>query len=211
MDTGKKIKTIKKWLGAGSINIFGAPFAGKDTQGHRLAKELDAILLGGGDILRGAGMPEHIKNMMKTGQLIPTDDYLELVLPYLSRASFEDKPLVLSSVGRWQGEESGVIKATSAAGHPIKAVLYLNISEETVWQRWEHADSVRSRGKRADDNYEAILVRLKEFKDKTLPVIDFYRSQNLLIEMDSEQPTDVVTEAILDSLLGFLEKSAQER
>lgn len=203
MGTAEKIKKVKTWLGTGSINIFGAPFAGKDTQGHRLAKELDAALLGGGDILRGSDMPDHIKDLMHTGQLIPTNDYRSIVLPYLSQNQFKDRPLVLSSVGRWHGEEAGVLKATSAAGHPIKAVLFLNISEETVWERWQHADSVRSRGKRADDTYQALRVRLDEFKRKTLPVIDFYRGQNILIEMDSEQDKDVVTGAILDSLIAF--------
>lgn len=203
METETKINKIKAWLGPGSINIFGAPFAGKDTQGHRLAQELNAPLLGGGDILRGSNMPDHIKQTMKTGLLIPTVDYHSLVLPYLSQASFAKKPLVLSSVGRWHGEEEGVLQATFDARHPIKAVLYLNISEETVWMRWEHADSRRSRGKRADDSYEALQVRLKEFREKTLPAIEFYRSKNLLVEIDSEQDTDVVTEQILDSLIKF--------
>lgn len=203
MDIADKIKKVKDWLGAGSINIFGPPFAGKDTQGHRLAEELGAPLLGGGDIIRGSNMSERIKKMMYAGHLIPINDYLELVLPYLSQNTFEGRPLVLSSVGRWHGEEEGVLKATSSAGHPVKAVLHLNISEEKVWQRWEHADSARSRGKRADDAYEALQVRLAEFRDKTLPAIDFYRQMGLLIEIDSEQDTDIVTEAILDSLIEF--------
>ncbi|MBX4190848.1 nucleoside monophosphate kinase [Candidatus Saccharibacteria bacterium] len=203
MDRRKKTKVVKDWLGTGSINIFGAPFAGKDTQGHRLAAELDAPLLGGGDILRGSTMPDHIKKLMRTGKLIPTNDYHEIVLPYFKQKKFEGKPLVLSSVGRWHGEEAGVLEATSESGHPLKAVIYLKISEETVWQRWEQADSRRSRGKRADDTYEALQVRLAEFRDKTLPAIDFYGSQNLLVEIDSEQDTDIVTEEILDSLIRF--------
>lgn len=203
MDKAAKIKKVKDWLGTGSINIFGAPFAGKDTQGHRLAEELGAPLLGGGDILRGSSIPNHIRELMHEGQLIPTKDYHSLVLPYLKQAKFAGRPLVLSSVGRWHGEEAGVLEATAAAGHPLKAVLYLNISEATVWRRWEHADSARSRGKRADDTYEALQVRLSEFREKTLPAIDFYRSQNLLIEMDSEQDKDIVTVKILDSLIEF--------
>jgi adenylate kinase len=207
MDLDAKIQKVRKWLGAGSINIFGPPFAGKDTQGHRLADELDAPLLGGGDILRGSDIPDHIRQVMQAGRLVPIDDYLKLVLPFLGQDKFVGRPLVLSSVGRWHGEEAGVLEATAAAGHPLRAVLYLNISEATVWRRWEHADSARSRGKRADDNYEALQVRLSEFREKTLPAIDFYRSQNLLIEIDSEQDTDVVTEAILDSLIKFSEKT----
>jgi adenylate kinase len=207
MEIAEKITKVKIWLGAGSINIFGPPFAGKDTQGHRLATELGAKLLGGGDILRGSEIPDRVRQLMHNGKLIPTGDYHKIVLPYLQQDKFKGKPLVLSSVGRWHGEEVGVLGATSSAGHPIKAVLYLNISQEVVWQRWRHADSERSRGKRADDAYESLQIRLDEFRNKTLPAIEFYRSQNLLIEVDSEQATDAVTETILDLLIEFSGKS----
>jgi adenylate kinase family enzyme len=40
-----------------------------------------------------------------------------------------------------------------------------------------------------------------------MPAIEFYRSQNLLIEVDSEQATDAVTETILDLLIEFSGKS----
>lgn len=203
MDKAGKIKKVKAWLGPGSINIFGAPFAGKDTQGHRLAAELRSPLLGGGDILRGSNIPHSVRELMQSGKLIPSSDYQTIVLPYLKQKEFAGKPLILSSVGRWHGEETGVLEATLAAGHPLKAVLHLNISEKTVWQRWEQADSARSRGKRADDAYEALHIRLAEFRDKTLPAIDFYRQKGLVIEINSEQDTDVVTEEILDSLIEF--------
>ena len=37
-----KIAKIKTWLGTGSINIFGLPMSGKDTQGIKLAEALNA-------------------------------------------------------------------------------------------------------------------------------------------------------------------------
>lgn len=203
MDEVTKIQKVREWLGSGSVNIFGPPFAGKDTQGGRLADKLHAVLLSGGAILRGTNMPDRIKSLMHTGELIPTKDYLELVIPYLTQPQFTGKPLILSSVGRWHGEEAGVLEATAASGHPTLAAIYLNIDEDTVWERWENSDSVRLMANRADDAYEVIHTRLEEFANKTLPVIDFYRSQNLLIEMDSRRPTDVVSQDILQSLFDF--------
>jgi len=205
MDEPEIIDRVRAWLGTGAINIFGPPFAGKDTQGRRLAEALGAKLLGGGDILRGSDMPDSVKSLMRAGELIPTNAYFELVLPFLKQPEFAGRPLILSSVGRWHGEEAGVLEATSAAGHPIRAAFYLNIDEPVVWERWEHSDSRRSRGKRADDSYEVLQIRLEEFRSKTLPVIEFYRSQNLLIEIDSNRPTDTVTKDILGRLLRFSE------
>src|SRR5665213_2251698 len=133
MNKSDKIAYIRKWLDSGSINIFGLPFAGKNTQGQRLADLFDAPLLGSGDILRSADMPKYIKKLHTTGKLFPTDVYLKLVLPYLSQRDFAGRPLVLSSFGRWHGEEAGVLEAISAAGHPLRAVIFLNINEDTVW------------------------------------------------------------------------------
>ena len=46
--TTTDIEIITQWLGTGAINIFGLPFAGKDTHGHRLAELFGASIMGGG-------------------------------------------------------------------------------------------------------------------------------------------------------------------
>lgn len=203
MDNPEIISDIRAWLDAGSINIFGAPFAGKDTHGQSLARALGAKLLGGGEILRSSQVPEPIKSANKAGKLIPSDVYFEMVLPYLKQEKFAGSPLILSSVGRRQGEEAGVLEATAAAGHPMKAAIYLNVDEKVVWARWEHSDSREHRGPRADDSKQALKVRLAEFRDKTLPVVDFYRRQGLLIDINSNRAKSEVSRDILESLLKF--------
>lgn len=194
-------RRIQNWLGSGSINLFGRPFAGKDTQGRTLAELFDGVLLGGGDILRGSDMPEHIKALMTTGTLIPTDDYISIVLPHLMHASLEGKPLILSSVGRWHGEEDGVLQAANQAGHPLKAVIYLNLDEDSVRRRWKTFAGTHARGIRHDDTAEVLEIRLKEYRDKTLPVIEFYREKGLLIEIDGTHTPDTVHQEVLRALL----------
>jgi len=197
-----KVAAIRDWLGSGSINIFGRPYAGKDTQGETLADLFGTELLGGGEILRNSVIPQKVRQIMEAGDLIPTADYLRIVLPYLSQEQFANKPLVLSSVGRWHGEEEGVIQATQAAGHPIKAVIFLNTSEELVRQRRQQGMG-EDRGFRADDAAENFENRLTEFREKTLPVIEFYRQSGLLIEIDGGPKPPVVTETILNELLSL--------
>lgn len=191
---------LRNWLGDGSINIFGRPFAGKDTQGKLLADLFHGTLLGGGEILRGSSVPDHIKAAMKTGKLIPTKDYIDIVLPFLARADLAGRPLILSSVGRWHGEEAGVIEATAEAGHPLRAVIYLDLDEATVRARWHALEDRNDRGIRHDDTLEILEIRLAEFREKTLPVIETYRDLGLLIEIDGSQPPAVVHDAILTAL-----------
>jgi len=200
MEDTRKIAAIRTWLGTGSINIFGRPFAGKDTHGRELVTLFEGVLLGGGDILRNSEIPEHVTELIRAGKLAPTEDYIAIVLPYLSREEFADKPLILSSVGRWHGEEEGVLEATDAAGHPIKAVVYLDIDEPAVRARWQAKTHVGERGERHDDTEEILEIRLEEYREKTLPVIDFYRDKGLLIDIDSTASKRAVLNAIIDEL-----------
>ncbi len=196
----EQLSTIKEWLGSGSINIFGYPYAGKDTHGGSLAEIFDAPLLSGGDILRNSVIPEHVKTIVDSGELAPTEDYIRIVLPYLSKSEFQGRPLILSSVGRWKGEEEGVLEATAASNHAIKAVVYLQLSEDTVRKRWQTSQEADDRGGRADDDAAALEVRFQEFKNKTLPVIEAYRQKGLLIEVNSEASKQEVFENILARL-----------
>lgn len=195
-----KLYAINKWLGSGSINIFGPPFAGKDTQAKHIAELLHASVVSGGDILRSHADQLTIKKLMSTGELFPTDYYLGIVLPYLSRPGFENKPLILSSVGRWSGEETVVMDAARKAKHPIKAVVYLNLEADVVHDRFEALQHNNDRGQRHDDALHLIDVRLAEFNQKTLPVIETYKHAGLLVEVDGNQSPDKVSEDIINSL-----------
>ncbi|MBR6965350.1 nucleoside monophosphate kinase [Candidatus Saccharibacteria bacterium] len=196
----EKIAKIKAWLGTGSINVFGLPMSGKDTQGIRLAEALDAKFLSSGMIIR-AMEQETKQNITSTGVLVPTDLFYEWVLPYLERKDLFRYPLVLSSIGRWYGEERQVLSVAAGAGHDIKAVVLLNVSESDVKKRFEAAKTLGDRGERSDDrNNEIFNVRLNEFRDKTLPVLNFYNEQGLLINVNGDQSRDEVFNEMIEKL-----------
>jgi adenylate kinase len=198
MDT--QITKITSWLGAGSIDIFGRPFSGKDTQARELVELFNGRLISGGDILRSHHDPERIEQIMAQGGIIPSDFYLDMVLPYLSQPNLKDKPLILSAVGRAHGEEAAIIQATNESGHPLKAVILLKLSEDEVWQRFELSKIEHDRGERQDDKAEVLRLRLQKFQDRTAPAIEYYREMGLLIEVDGASPREQVTEAILRGL-----------
>ena len=200
MNEAEQISVIKKWLGTGAINIFGRPFSGKDTQGKRLADYFDGNLVGGGEILRSNTMPDQIKSYMRTGKLIPSSDYADIVLPYLQQPRFVDKSLILSSVGRWHGEEPGVIESLNNSDHPLKVVIFLNISEQESYNRWTACETNNDRLGRHDDTEEILNIRLAEFREKTLPVLEYYRKLGILSEISGEGTRDDVTDNILSVL-----------
>ena len=196
----EQIQKISDWLGTGSINIFGFPFAGKDTQGNILAGMFGGIMISGGDILRHDHGNEKVQQIMATGGIIPSELFEEIVLPYFSRPELKGKPLILSEVGRMQGEEQVIIRATTSSGHPIKALVLLQLTEAEVWRRFDEAKLEHDRGNRADDRKEVLQTRLDKFYSKVVPVIDFYRKQGLLIEIDGSLPRGEVTANIIKHL-----------
>lgn len=194
------LEKIKKWLGSGAINIFGLPFAGKDTHGRELSKLLDAPLLSSGDAFRKAELDPKVKEVLDNGMLPPSDIFFEVFTPYLTNPEYAGKPLILSSVGRWLGEEKGIISIAEQAGHPIKAVIHLTLDEDKVYQRFEKSREIGDRGERADDEAHKLDTRIGEFKDKTIDVLKVYGEMGLLIEVNSDLSKDEVFKSILARL-----------
>ncbi len=93
-----------------------------------------------------------------------------------------------------------IMRTTANSGHPTKAVVFLTLSEEEVYTRFENAKKLGDRGQRADDNSKVLSTRLEKFHHKVMPVIEWYREKNLLIEIDGGLIKDEVTQAILTSL-----------
>jgi len=203
MDAKEKIEYLKNWLGTGSINIFGLPMSGKDTVGVRLAELLDAKFLSSGMIIR-AYEEETRKNYTGNGDLAPTDLFYDVVLPYFSREDLKPFPLVLSSVGRWSGEENEVMDAAFGAGHGIRIVVLLQISEKDVLERWESSRMLEDRGERIDDKERAVFEhRCDEFRKKTMPVILHYRSMGLLVEVRGDGTRERVFSELIEKLYDF--------
>lgn len=199
----EKLAFLKTWLGTGSINVFGLPMSGKDTVGIRLAEALGARFLSSGLILR-----EYEKatgeDLTQSGQLTPTDAFYDIVLPYFDREDLRNSALVLSSVGRWSGEENQILATAESSGHEIKAVVLLQVSEADVTNRWETANLLNDRGNRVDDQSKEIFERrISEFKIKTLPVIFHYRELGLLVEVTADKTRDEVFLNLVDQLYHF--------
>ncbi len=205
MNLNEKLEKIKSWLESGSLNIFGLPMSGKDTVGMRLAEDLKAKFLSSGIIIR-AYEAEQNEDMTGSGKLIPTNTFYDIILPYFSREELRNDSLVLSSVGRWSGEEDKIMEAAKAGGHEIKAVVMLDLTEEEVMGRFEAAKDLNDRGERADDaNIEVFETRLAEFREKTMPVLNHYDELKMLVKVPASGSRDEVYANVIDRLVEFID------
>jgi adenylate kinase family enzyme len=192
----QKTSDIKEWLGTGSINIFGRQFAGKDIHATTLAARIGSKVIGGGDILRNQVLPPHILTTLNQGGLIPSDEYEQIVLPYLSHESLRNRSLILSSLGRIASEQTAVINACIGAHHEIKVVPILHITEEEAFRRLAIAPS---RG-RIQDNARAMRLRMDQYLEYTGHVIKTYHTMGLAIDVDAMQPKDIVHTSLIEGI-----------
>ena len=115
---------------------------------------------------------------------------------------------VLSSIGRWEGEENQVMSVAQQSGHPIRAVIMLQLSEKDVVERWEAAKLLNDRGLRADDADPAIFqTRINEYREKTVPVLKHYQELGLLIPVKADAPRDQVFANVVEALDSFARRT----
>lgn len=181
--------------------------SGKDTVGVRLAEGIGGKFLSSGMITR-AKEQETGQHLSQGGKLIPQNVFFDLVLPYFEREDLWKYPLVLSSIGRWSGEEDEVMAVAKSSGHTIRAVVELQLSEQEVVERWEAAKLLGDRGLRPDDaDPEIFQTRLEEYRTKTLPVLKHYQELGLLVPVSASGPRDEVFANVLNALTSFAQRS----
>lgn len=203
----EQIQKIKSWLGTGSINIFGLPMSGKDTVGVKLAELLGAKFLSSGIIVRAMEQATN-QNVTGEGKLMPSNLFYEWVLPYFERPDLAEYPLVLSSIGRWAGEEDQVLSVAKAGGHPVKAVVMLQLSEQDAIERWEAAKLLNDRGLREDDaSPEKFQIRINEYREKTLPVLRHYQELGMLASAKANAPREQVLANVVQALFDFANRT----
>lgn len=175
------------------VILIGIQGAGKSTQGNLLSKKLKVPYLSTGHIFRELAKEKtptgrYIKEVMNAGYLIHDKKTLEIVNEYLNRQSYE-KGYILDGFPRTLGQ-------AKAFKNGIDKVLYLNVSDkEALWRL-----AGRNDGTREDETLNAILRRIESFHKFTEPVLDFYRKNGKLVEINGEQSIDDIHKEILHKM-----------
>ena len=202
-----------------NILLLGAPGAGKGTQSKKLAEEYDIEHVTTGDALRQNkdmeteyGTP---RSFMEAGELVPDPVVNEIV-----RAALEETDgYVLDGYPRNEEQAEYLDEITD-----LDAVIYLDVKEEELVDRLTGRRVCDECGvnyhvefqppekegvcdecdgeliQREDDTEETVRERLEVFYDNTEPVIDHFREQGDLIEIDGEATPDEVFDRITDAV-----------
>lgn len=176
------------------IILIGIQGAGKSTQGNLLSKKLHVPYLSTGHIFRDLAkehspLGRHVKEVMNAGYLIPDEKTLKIVSEYLHRPEYKDG-YILDGFPR-------TVEQARAFENGIDHVIYLDVSDkEALWRLSyrEHDDA------RNDETLAALRKRIELFHKFTKPVLELYRENGILDEVNGEQPIKILHQAIMKKI-----------
>jgi adenylate kinase len=178
--------------------LVAYPGAGKGTQAEKLASHYKITHLSSGELLRREVAGETkigtvAADYLRRGDLVPD----ELVFEMLSAPILEAVAgggYVLDGFPRTLGQaEMAYSVAQEIKEIELQAVIYLRVSREALLERLR---SRADREGRTDDAEATVAHRFEVFRTETEPLIDFYASRGILLDINGEQPVEDVFDDI---------------
>lgn len=183
------------------ICLYGLPACGKTTQAEKLVKEFGYQYFGMGERLRAevnskSELGQKIKSDVEGGKLI-SDDYMIQVIKNVGQEILA-KGIVFDGFPRMISQAQMLKDIIEELNMKISAFVYLKVTPEEALRRIKARAEI---SKRSDDkDAEAIKNRLDIFHKESTTLLDYYRSQNCLIEIDGEMSIEEVYSTLRKSL-----------
>ena len=213
-----------------NIIFLGPPGAGKGTQSVFLEKKYGMIQISTGDMLRaevarGSDVGKQAKALMDSGKLVPDDLIIAMLKDRIAQPDCQNG-FILDGFPRTEAQAEALERMLEADGKSIDAVLFLNVDEDILADRIAGRFTCANCGKtynevsnppkaagvcdacgshefkrRADDNRDTVVERLKEYRRLTAPILPFYEKSGRLHAINGMLPTSEVT-AEIEAALG---------
>ncbi|GJN91255.1 hypothetical protein Rhopal_004273-T1 [Rhodotorula paludigena] len=191
------------------IFVLGGPGAGKGTQCARLVQDYGFVHLSAGDLLRaeqarpGSQFGAMIKEYITEGRIVPMEVTIKL-LENAMRAAMSSEAGQAKEAGAAGGNKGIPARRFLVDGFPRQMdqavkfdetvcpsslVLFLVCPEPILLER------LLERGKtsgRDDDNAASISKRFQTFINTSMPVVDYYRKQGKVVDIDSAKSIEDV-------------------
>ena len=220
-----------------NIILIGTQGSGKGTQAALLTQDFGIRHIATGDLFRKAleektALGLQAKEYVERGALVPDEITVAMV-----RTTIEEpesmQGIVLDGFPRNLAQAQALDSELQSIGRQIDAVVYLNVTHEELMSRLagryicrahQHPYHIKFRPpkvagicdkdgselyQRSDDTGEAIARRLGIFFQETTQVLDYYKQQQKLLELDADPSVKTVHTGLLTQLNSFMEQKKQ--
>ena len=206
-----------------NIILFGSPGAGKGTQSNNLVDEFKLLKVSTGDLLRDeikkkSLLGNKIKSLIDQGSFVSDEIINNLIENTISNKSYFNK-LIFDGYPRNLNQAKILDTILNKYKQKITCVLSLRVNEETIVKRIlgrlvcsecgaifnkfyrppskiNHSCDPSYLHTRSDDNEKVIKHRIQTYNAETLPIINYYKNQSLLTEIDGMKEIDEIYKEI---------------
>ena len=194
-----------------NIILFGPPGSGKGTQSDNLVEKFNLFKVSTGDLLRKeiekkTALGNKIKSIIDKGMLVSDELINDLLEKVLTDKKNFDK-LIFDGYPRNLNQAKQLDALLKKNKQKLDCVFILDVRKEIVIKRVlgrlvcskcgltfnkffnlpnkdEHKCEPQYLKQRSDDNEETILKRMQTYSKQTLPILNYYKNQKLLYEID---------------------------
>lgn len=210
------------------IVLLGPPGAGKGTQAEIISERLHLVHISSGDIFREnlkqqTELGKLAQGFMNRGELVPDDVTIGMIAERLSRPDCANGAL-LDGFPRTPAQADALAKILAGWNARVQCVPFISVPAEVLIERLGGRWTCRAQGhiyhekfnppavagvcdvdgselyQREDDKPATVENRIRVYMQQTSPLIEYYRNQGLLAEVDGTQPIDLVSEQLMDAI-----------
>lgn len=201
------------------VMMLGLPGAGKGTQAGRIHADYGIPHISTGDMFRAAiaaqtPLGREAQQYLDSGRLVPDELTIGIVRDRLQESD-ATAGFVLDGFPRTLPQAQALDDMLGQLNKRLGCVLYIHVPQEALLARLTGRRLCKSCGatyhlvyqppavpmrcdvcggelyQRSDDTEEAVATRLEHYA-QTEPLVDYYRAQGLLRQVDGEQAIDTV-------------------
>lgn len=208
--------------------ILGPPGAGKGTQAESIIEKYNIPHISTGDIFREninneTELGKKAKGYMDKGLLVPDEVVIEIVEDRLQRDDCKNG-FLLDGFPRTVQQAVSLDAMLDRMGTKLDRVVNIEVDPKILVERAVGRRICKTCGatyhvkfnppkvegvcdkdgtpliQRADDTEETVSTRIQVYLDQTTPLIDYYKAQSLLLNVDGEQEISEVFNAVVKGL-----------
>ena len=182
--------------------IYGPEGSGKGTQAALLSEKLKVPVITSGDLVRKKATERSklgalCKSALTQGHYVPDEVMFTLWKELLSKSKSK-RGFILDGFPRSISQAEFLLSTFDKLNLKIDQFIYLKLSDEEARIRLLKRKRKLFKGSKiSHDTPERINERLKVFREKEAPLVNFFKKKNLVLEFDANKTVNEVFGSII--------------